>query len=151
MCLFSRQCISKCVILSNRPQCVKHISDADMLRIPQLHTNPTHRNSASKANHVDADILQILLHSNIKLPYKHLGSPVALSWCDTNLSANGSAAFKWKLHCHWLKGFLSLLSKTGPGLCIYKHLIQHYLHFYNKCHNEAMLTRTHSNDGELQL
>ena len=22
----------------------------------------------------------------------------------TNLSANGSAAFKWKLHCYWLKG-----------------------------------------------
>ena len=32
---------------------------------------------------------------------------VLLTRCDaiTSLSANGSAAFKWKLRCHWLKGF----------------------------------------------
>ena len=50
---------------------------------------------------------------------------------NTNLLANGSAAFKWKLHCYWLKGLWQhhvILVRHGPRdtrCCRYCCIIDH--------------------------
>ena len=60
-----------------------------------------------------------------------------LTQCDavTSLSANCSAAFKWKLRCHWLKGFWRHL-KAAMQFCVQ---LQH--HWWNRM--KAMLLVSH--------